>query len=132
MADYTEEGSPLRMIGTHTDISKRKFQEQQDKEHLNQLAHITRLGLMGEMATGIAHEVNQPLTATVNYATALNLLASLDEPDLEKITKIASLVSEQALRAGKIIHRMKSFCQNQNTSRKILRLYGSVTKGGCR
>ena len=68
------------------------------------------------MATGIAHEVNQPLTATVNYATALNLLASLDEPDLEKITKIASLVSEQALRAGKIIHRMKSFCQNQNTS----------------
>ena len=116
VADYTEEGSPLRMIGTHTDISKRKFQEQQDKEHLNQLAHITRLGLMGEMATGIAHEVNQPLTATVNYATALNLLASLDEPDLEKITKIASLVSEQALRAGKIIHRMKSFCQNQNTS----------------
>jgi len=115
VVDYTEEGSPLRMIGTHTDISKRKFQELQDKEHLNQLAHVTRLGLMGEMATGIAHEVNQPLTATVNYASALKILAVAKEPDMEKIAKIANLVSEQALRAGKIIHRMKAFCQNKNT-----------------
>jgi C4-dicarboxylate-specific signal transduction histidine kinase len=38
------------------------------------------------------------------------------EPDLTKIAQIANLVSEQALRAGKIIHRMKAFCQNQNTS----------------
>jgi PAS domain S-box-containing protein len=115
VVDYTEEGSPLRMIGTHTDISKRKFQELQDKEHLNQLAHVTRLGLMGEMATGIAHEVNQPLTATVNYASALKILAVAKEPDMEKIAKIANLVSEQALRAGKIIRRMKAFCQNKNT-----------------
>jgi PAS domain S-box-containing protein len=115
VVDYTEEGSPLRMIGTHTDISKRKFQELQDKEHLNQLAHVTRLGLMGEMATGIAHEVNQPLTATVNYASALKILTTVKKPDLEKIAKIANLVSEQALRAGKIIHRMKAFCENKNT-----------------
>jgi PAS domain S-box-containing protein len=116
VAEYTKDGSPLRMIGTHTEITKRKFQEQQDREHLNQLAHVTRLGLMGEMATGIAHEVNQPLTATVNYANALKLLTTVDEPDLEKITKVASLVSEQALRAGKIIHRMRAFCQNQSTN----------------
>jgi len=116
VVDYTEEGSPLRMIGTHTDISKRKFQEQQDKEHLNQLAHVTRLGLMGEMATGIAHEVTQPLTATVNYASALKILAAVDEPDLAKITKVANSVSEQALRAGKIIHRMRAFCQKQSAN----------------
>jgi PAS domain S-box-containing protein len=114
--EYTENLQVLRRVGCTQDITESILREQQDHLHLDQLAHITRLGLMGEMATGIAHEVNQPLTATVNYASALKVLASADEPDLEKITKVASLVSEQALRAGKIIHRMRSFCQNQNTS----------------
>ncbi|MFI3222597.1 MAG: ATP-binding protein, partial [Methylococcaceae bacterium] len=114
--EYTDDQQVLRLVGCTQDVTEMILLEQQDHLHLDQLAHVTRLGLMGEMATGIAHEVNQPLTATVNYASALKVLASAAEPDLEKITKVASLVTEQALRAGKIIHRMRSFCQNQNTS----------------
>jgi PAS domain S-box-containing protein len=110
------DGQTLRIIGCSLDITESILREQQDQLHLDQLSHITRLGLMGEMATGIAHEVNQPLTATVNYASALKVLATANEPDLEKIAKVAGLVAEQALRAGKIIHRMKTFCQNHNTS----------------
>ncbi len=114
--EYTVDGQILRIIGCSQDVTESIFREQQSKNHLDQLAHVVRLGLMGEMATGIAHEVNQPLTAATNYASALKILASAAEPDLEKIAKIAGLISEQALRAGKIIHRMRSFCQNQNTS----------------
>ena len=115
--DFTEESRPLRMIGTHTDISKRKFQEQQDKEHLAQLAHVTRLGLMGEMASGLAHEVNQPLTAIANYAQASLNLMKKENPDLVKLAEVAAKTKEQALRAGKIIHGMKEFCKSNSQQR---------------
>ena len=113
--EYMVDQQISRFVGCTQDVTDRTLQEQKNLVHLDQLAHITRLGLMGEMATGIAHEVNQPLTATANYASALKILAVAKEPDLEKIAKIANLVSEQALRAGKIINRMKAFCQNKNT-----------------
>ncbi|MGZ5030870.1 MAG: PAS domain-containing sensor histidine kinase [Methylobacter sp.] len=91
------------------DVSLRKHREQQDKEHLDELAHVTRLGLMGEMASGIAHEVNQPLSAISSYTqVSLNLINS-EDPDLAKLTGILYKTQQQALRAGRIIHRMREF-----------------------
>ena len=101
------------------DVSLRKHQEQQDKEHLNQLAHVTRLGLMGEMASGIAHEVNQPLTAVTTYTqVSLNLIKA-EKPDLEKLSEILYKTQQQALRAGRIIHRMREFVKSHATQRSI-------------
>ena len=57
-------------VVSHENITQQKQREKQDKAHLDELAHITRLGLMGEMASGIAHEVNQPLAAINSYAQA--------------------------------------------------------------
>jgi PAS domain S-box-containing protein len=94
------------------DVTVRKYQEQQDKEHLDELAHVTRLGLMGEMASGIAHEVNQPLAAISSYTqTSLNL-AKAENPDLAKLTDILYRTQQQALRAGQIIHRMREFVKS--------------------
>ncbi|MEI6268546.1 MAG: PAS domain-containing protein [Methylococcaceae bacterium] len=112
LVDYDEEGTPLRMIGTHTDISKRKHQEQQDKAHLDQLAHVTRLGVMGEMASGIAHEVNQPLTAIATYTQASLNLMKAECPNLEKLAEIVYKTQQQALRAGQIIRRMREFVKS--------------------
>jgi C4-dicarboxylate-specific signal transduction histidine kinase len=112
MVDYAEEGTPLRMIGTHADISKRKHQEQQDKEHLNQLAHVTRLGLIGEMASGIAHEVNQPLTAIATYTQASLNLMKAECPNLDKLAEIVYKTQQQALRSGQIIRRMREFVKS--------------------
>ena len=101
------------------DVSLRKHQEQQDKEHLNQLAHVTRLGLMGEMASGIAHEVNQPLTAVTTYTqVSLNLIKA-EKPDLEKLSEILHKTQQQALRAGRIIHRMREFVKSHTTQHSI-------------
>jgi PAS domain S-box-containing protein len=104
------------------DVSSRKQREQQDKEHLDELAHVTRLGLMGEMASGIAHEVNQPLSAISSYTqVSLNLIDS-EEPDLVKLTEILYKTQQQALRAGRIIHRMREFVK----SHSIHRLSGDI------
>ncbi len=94
------------------DVSLRKHREQQDKEHLNELAHVTRLGLMGEMASGIAHEINQPLAAISSYTqVSLNLIDS-EDPDLVKLTEVLYKTQQQALRAGRIVHRMREFVKS--------------------
>jgi PAS domain S-box-containing protein len=116
---YDDMNKPLRMLGSAQDISERKYREQQDKEHLNQLAHVTRLGLMGEMASGIAHEVNQPLTAISSYTqVSINLLNN-ENPDLVKLAEILYKTQQQALRAGQIIRRMREFIKSQVTQHAI-------------
>lgn len=95
------------------DVSLRKQQEQRDKEHLDELAHVTRLGLMGEMASGIAHEVNQPLAAISSYTQVSLNLINTEDPDLVKLTDILYKTQQQALRAGQIIRRMREFVKSQ-------------------
>lgn len=91
------------------DVSLRKLKEHEDKEHLDALAHVTRLGLMGEMASGIAHEVNQPLTAIAGYTQACLNFMQAEKPDLIQLREILQKTYQQALKAGQIIHRMREF-----------------------
>lgn len=106
---FDAQGQLTHFISTTRDITERKYQEQQDREHLSQLAHVTRLGLMGEMASGIAHEVNQPLTAIATYSqVSLNLMKA-ENPDLIKLAEISYKTQQQALRAGQIIRRLRDF-----------------------
>ncbi len=99
------------------DVSLRKYRERQDKEHLDELAHVTRLGLMGEMASGIAHEVNQPLSAISSYTQVSLNLINAEDPDLVKLTEILYKTQQQALRAGRIIHRMREFVKSHSKHR---------------
>ncbi|MDO9267957.1 MAG: PAS domain S-box protein [Methylobacter sp.] len=99
------------------DVSSRKHREQQDKAHLDELAHVTRLGLMGEMASGIAHEVNQPLAAISSYTQVSINLIHTENPDLLKLTEILYKTQQQALRAGRIIHRMREFVKSHSIHR---------------
>lgn len=104
------------------DVSFRKFREQQDKKHLDELAHVTRLGLMGEMASGIAHEVNQPLAAISSYTQVSLNLINTGSPDLVKLAEILAKTQQQALRAGQIIHRMRAFVQYNSIHRSTVDL----------
>ncbi|WP_333876137.1 PAS domain-containing sensor histidine kinase [Methylobacter sp.] len=106
------QGSHRGAVVSHENISERKRREQQNKKHLDELAHVTRLGLMGEMASGIAHEVNQPLAAISSYTQVSINLINTENPDLVKLTEILSKTQQQALRAGRIIHRMRDFVKS--------------------
>ncbi|MGZ4990838.1 MAG: PAS domain S-box protein [Methylobacter sp.] len=101
------------------DVSLRKHREQQDRKHLNELAHVTRLGLMGEMASGIAHEVNQPLAAISSYTQVSLNLINTENPDMLKLSEILYKTQQQALRAGRIIHRMRDFVRSHEKHRSI-------------
>lgn len=91
-----------------TEINLRDFRE---REHHDALAHVARLATLGEMASGLAHEFNQPLAAIVNYANgSIRLLqrAGFEDPSVQRA--LESIV-EQAARASDIIKRLRTFAR---------------------
>jgi PAS domain S-box-containing protein len=116
LVEFSIDGAKY-LTGIIRDVSLRKRQEQQEKEHLDELAHVARLCLVGEMGTGIAHEVNQPLTAIAGYTQACLRFIGAENPDLNQLGEILFKIHQQALKAGQIIHRMKDFISNQKVHR---------------
>ena len=112
VSEYHIDNKPY-FTGIIRDISDRKRKEQLDKQHLDELAHVTRLGLMGELASGIAHEINQPLSAIAAYSQVIIRLIQADQPDLQTIRETLKKIAGQALRAGNIIRRMREFITPQ-------------------
>ncbi len=104
------------------DVTARKLQEQRDQEHLDELAYVTRLGLLGEMASGIAHEVNQPLTAIASYSQVCLNLMQTDNFDQAMLLEILQKTNQQALKAGQIIHRMRDFVKSKKLQRSIINI----------
>lgn len=102
------------------DVSKRVEKEKLDKDHLDRLAHVTRMGLMGELASGLAHEVNQPLTAISTYSKVCLRTIENDTPDLKVLSDTLEKVEKQATRAGQIISRMKNFISSKSSRRSTV------------
>jgi PAS domain S-box-containing protein len=102
-------GNITNYVGVTWDISERKRAEEETKHHQEELVHVMRLSTMGEMASGMAHELNQPLTAVASYCeTARNMLK--EQPTVpEKLSDIMGRAVEQAHRAGDIIRRLRNF-----------------------
>lgn len=77
--------------------------------HQTALAHVDRLNILGEMASGLAHELNQPLSAISTYCqSGLRILDTVENPP-DKLVHVLEASSQQAKRAGTIIHRMREF-----------------------
>ena len=104
-----EHGTFLGYRSSNRDITERRNAEEELRQRDAELAHVTRVGTMGEMATVLAHEVNQPLGAIANYAgTCVHLLAS-DQASSDVLRNALSQIDQQARRAGEVINRLKRF-----------------------
>jgi len=121
MAEFSIKNQTYRTIIVR-DISFRMIRERLDKQHLDALAHVTRLGLLGELASGIAHEVNQPLTAIVSYTEAGLHLISQNKYNQEQLQNILEKANQQALRAGQIIHRMRNLVKTNNIHQSTINI----------
>jgi two-component system sensor kinase FixL len=102
-----------RFIGIVRDLSAAKAAEAEGRRLQDRLAEVDRFSLMGEMAAGLAHEINQPLSAIATYAQAGKRFMAQDEVDMEALTEVCEKISDQALRAGQIIQNLRSFVNNQ-------------------
>jgi len=109
-------------LSSGQDITERKRAEEDTQRHQQDMAHIMRLSTMGEMATGMAHELNQPLTALVSYCgTAASLVNSLPSPP-QQLGEILARATEQAHRAGNIIRQLRGFVSKKDSNRELFDL----------
>jgi two-component system sensor kinase FixL len=101
------------------DLSERQQTEARLQELQTELVHISRLTAMGEMASALAHELNQPLSAIANYLRGSVRLLERDEVPGERVRDALHKAGEQALRAGEIIRRLRDFVARGETDRRL-------------
>jgi PAS domain S-box-containing protein len=122
--------TPLRddqgvMIGSvviFRDISERRQIAEELSQHQSDLAHMSRLNTLGEMAAGMAHELNQPLTAIATNAYASVRLMEGGEGNSERLADTLERIGSQAERAGEIVKQLRQFVRKEDAVRSVVNI----------
>lgn len=112
-----EHGKITNFVAVKYDVTERKLAAEQIRKHQDELAHLSRLSTMGEMATELAHELNQPLASIVNYTSGCVKRIKAGRPDLQELVAVLNDASSEAQRAGEIIKRIRRFVQKREPAR---------------
>lgn len=110
-------GNTVGSVVVFRDITIRKEAQEKARQHRRELAHVARLSTMGEMASGIAHEINQPLAAINTNARALIRMMESGQPMQESLIDIIERIAIQADRAGEIIRQLRNFVRKEEPER---------------
>lgn len=109
------DGTVLGFVGSCTDITAAKQLEEERRQHQNDLANKARRSMLGEMTSGLAHELNQPLAAMLNYARgSVRRLAAGADP--QELTEALNRAVAEAERAADIVRRLRQFVRRGQTS----------------
>ena len=106
-------------IGFVRDLTDRENTERRLQDLQSELVHTSRLTAMGEMASALAHELNQPLSAIANYMKGAEHLLNATPQDREKIKRGLRSGAEQAIRAGDIIRKLRDFVAKREVERRV-------------
>jgi two-component system sensor kinase FixL len=107
-------------VGFIRDVSAQHAAQARHAELEARLAHVGRFSLMGEMAGGIAHEINQPLSAIATYAQAGRRLVDAKDFSTEELQTICARIAEQSHRAAAVIENLRSFIRKQEPTQGLL------------
>jgi two-component system, LuxR family, sensor kinase FixL len=112
--DVTTEHEALAAIQAERDHAVTRRHEEAEARRLQErLTHVSRMATMGEMAAGIAHELNQPLSAIATYARACERFLQFPQPDLEETLSSLREISLEAMRAADIIRRLRQIVNSR-------------------
>jgi two-component system sensor kinase FixL len=111
-------GDQRYFTGFVRDLSERQKTEARLQELQSELLHISRLTAMGEMASTLAHELNQPLSAIANYLKGSARLVEAAGDKATALREALGKASEQAIRAGHIIRRLRDFVSRGESERR--------------
>jgi len=112
--EFDSAGKPILVRGVSNDITARKEAELESQNLRRELAHVGRVSMMGQLASALAHEINQPLGAILRNAEAAELYLENASPDLEEIRAILADIRKDDQRAGSVIDRMRALLKRQN------------------
>ena len=111
-----DHGRPAATLETNNDITERKRAEEALQQAQAEIAHVTRVTTLGELAASIAHEVNQPLAAIIADANAcLNWLAA-ERPDLDSVREALAAIVKDGDRAAEVITRIRALLSRSSVA----------------
>jgi len=105
--EFNGNGQPARMRGASLDITKRKQAEEQAARQRNEMAHLSRVTMLGELSGSIAHELNLPLSAILSNAQAAQRVLANGAIDLTELREILNDIVTEDKRAGEVIRRLR-------------------------
>jgi len=105
----------LRRIGAVFDITERKRVQHELDRQREELAHVGRVSAMGQLASALAHELNQPLGAILRNAEAAELFLRANPPDLNEVAAILADIRKDDRRAGEVIDRMRALLKRRES-----------------
>ncbi|MDH2198964.1 sensor histidine kinase [Ectopseudomonas oleovorans] len=121
----TYTGAVVEVVSVSRDITARIQAEENKRRLEDELAHTTRLITLGELASGIAHEINQPLAAVVNYASASQRYlqgVGGDQAAVDKVAQGLARITEHANHASAVIKRLRAFLRKGQRRMQALNL----------
>lgn len=101
------------VIASVVDISERKRSELEAARQRDEMAHLARVAMLGELSGSLAHELNQPLAAILSNAQAAQRFLARDPPELERVTEILADIVKSDKRAGAVITRLRSMLRKE-------------------
>lgn len=116
----------IALLGITRDITARKHAEDEVRLHYRELAHASRVNTMGEMASGLAHELNQPLAAIANYSRGCLRRIRSGAGTVDDFTEAIEQVCNQADRAADIIRSLRRFVNKEDTPQRLRDLHAIV------
>jgi signal transduction histidine kinase len=112
--EHGRKGQALRVRGVSIDITERKRAEAESHRQQVELAHVSRVSTLGQLAASLTHEINQPLGAILRNAEAAELFLQQEPPDYEELRAILADIRNDDQRAGEVIDRMRSLFKRQH------------------
>ena len=126
-----QSGGVPYFTGFVRDLTEHQQTQARLQELQSELVHVSRLSAMGEMASALAHELNQPLAAISNYMKgSRRLLAASSDPNRSKIEGALDRAAEQAIRAGQIIRRLRDFVARGESEKRVESLSKLIEEAG--
>jgi PAS domain S-box-containing protein len=118
--EFDRSGKPAFARSVSHDITRQKQIEEETQNLRRDIAHAGRVSMMGQLASALAHEINQPLGAILRNAEAAELLMQDKSPDLDEIRAILADIRKDDQRAGNVIDRMRGLLKRRDLDKRVV------------
>jgi two-component system sensor histidine kinase DctS len=122
------QGGQVGWMGSILDITERRRLEERERRQTEAMAHQGRLTMLGEVASALAHQLNQPLTSITGYAAGVQRLLERDGQADPRVRDAMARLAEQAAEAGRIVQRIREFLTRRGPQRETIDLAATVRR----